>query len=310
MAEIPSIMQVWVGAAAIMAALGGSALLVFWIRRDRTRWTNFHPRRATPTNARLAELSRRRSDRILVPLLDLVGDRLQRLAQPSWLRSDSGLLERSGPHRWLTTRRYSAMKALLFVPGALLGWMMARGLGGDVRLLLAVVVGVLATRAPGLWLARAADRRAAQITRELPDVLDQITIAVGAGLGLDAAINRVATRSRGVLGAELTRAMQDIRVGISRSTALGNLAQRSGSEDLGHLVSALLQGIEMGMPLAPVLEARAVELRRKRRAAAEERAHKLSVKLTFPTAICILPALLLVVIGPAILTVMDSNFGG
>lgn len=304
------IIQLWVGAIAVVASVVALATVVSWSRIDRTRWAHVGRTNRVSTSVRDTELERGASDRLLAPVLDSLADQIAKLLQPAWVDGNQTLLERAGPQRFMTARRLLTLKLLAVPVGALLGSFIASGQPKDLRLLIAVALAIFLNRLPNLWLRRAGSRRSAQITRELPDILDQITISVGAGLGLDAAMGRVAQRSRGILGHELTRTMQDIRIGIDRPVALENLARRTDSEDVSQLVSSLLQGIEMGMPLAPVLEARAAELRRKRRANAEERAHKLSVKMTFPTAVCILPALLLVVIGPAVLSMMESNFGG
>ena len=141
---------------------------------------------------------------------------------------------------------------------------------------------------------------------ELSDSIDQITMSVEAGLGIDAALARAARSRHGIFGFELTRVLQDIQVGLSRDEALDRLLQRSEVADLRHVVLALRQAELYGLPIADILRVQAAELREKRRARAEEQAMKIPVKVVFPLVFCILPALFIVVLGPAVLQIVDQ----
>lgn len=158
-------------------------------------------------------------------------------------------------------------------------------------------------------LAKAAERRAA-IATELADVVDQLAVVVRAGLGLDAAMARVARSSTGTFGEELQRVVQDVRVGMPRADALRSLAERVDLPELGLLVRALVQSDKLGVPLSATLELQANEIRIARRQAAEERAMKLPVKILLPTMLCMLPALMAIVLGPAMLNVYEALVRG
>jgi tight adherence protein C len=139
------------------------------------------------------------------------------------------------------------------------------------------------------------------IARELPDTLDQMTIAVAAGLGFEAAMARAAANGRGPLAQELSRTLQDIAVGRPRRESYGALVRRTQVTELKRFVGAINQADQYGIAIADVLRVQADELRVKRRQKAKEAAMKVPVKVTFPLMLCFLPALLLVVVAPAVM---------
>jgi len=250
-----------------------------------------------------------RSERLVAPLVDAVAAGAYRLLRPSFIDQARSLIEKVGPHRFLTARRLIAIRLLTVLAGVVLGFVLGRGSSSDMRLFYLLVTPLLSWHIPTVYLQRIARTRADEITRDLPDILDQVTISVGAGLGFEAAIARVCQGSRSPLAGELSRTLQDIRVGVERTVAYGALSRRVDSEDLTAVATSVVQSIELGTPLGPVLRARATELRRKRRARADEMAQKLSVKLTLPTAFCILPSIMVVVIGPTVVNVLENGFG-
>lgn len=157
---------------------------------------------------------------------------------------------------------------------------------------------------PNSWLKRRARRRARRITEALPDSLDLTVVCLEAGLGLNATIARVGEERSTMadpLGAEFKRVTHELRDGRSREEALRALGERNGVEDLKTLAALVIQSDRLGASMAKTLRTHADLLRTKRRQRAEEAARKLPVKLLFPIAIFILPALVLMVAGPALL---------
>ena len=140
----------------------------------------------------------------------------------------------------------------------------------------------------------------------MADVLDQITVCVEAGLSFDNAVLRVANGGTGPLPEELGRTLQDVQLGLSRSAALERLLERTDVNDLRSFVHAFNQAERYGIPVAQILRVQSGEIRLKRRQHAEEAAMKLPVKLVFPTVLCILPALFVVVAGPAAIRVVQA----
>lgn len=151
-----------------------------------------------------------------------------------------------------------------------------------------------------------AQKRSERIEIELADTLDQMTIAVEAGLGFDGAMARVGSTGRGPLAEELVRTQQDIQMGSSRKAAFRALAERTDLYDLRRFVRAIIQADTYGMSIAGVLHTQADEMRLKRRQRAEEQAQKVPVKILAPLMLCILPVLFIVVMGPAVLNMIET----
>lgn len=159
---------------------------------------------------------------------------------------------------------------------------------------------------PDLYLYQRAYDRAELLRRGLPDAIDLMTISVEAGLGFDAAIQQVAHRTTGPLAEEFVRVLREMQLGKSRAEALRGLADRCNVDDVRTFVSAMVQADSLGIPIAQVLRVQAGEMRIKRRQRAETRAQQVPVKITVPLIFFILPCLFIPVLGPAVLTMMDS----
>ncbi len=160
---------------------------------------------------------------------------------------------------------------------------------------------------PDVVLRRRADFRQGAIRNELPDVMDQVMINVEAGQSFDAAMSRVANRGTGPAAEEFRRVIQDIRLGMTRREAFDLLLERTDVPELRETVQALGQAEKYGVPLGRVLRVQADELRDKRKQRAEERAMKIPVKILFPLMVCILPALIVVILGPGVIDIIQSG---
>jgi tight adherence protein C len=167
-------------------------------------------------------------------------------------------------------------------------------------LLLGVAGSILGLYLPNLWLRSKIGKRQKAITRALPDALDRMSICVDAGLGFEAAIQKVATQGKNELAMELRRVIGEIRLGVSRSEALRHLAERTGVTDVANFVAVLVQADQMGLALRDVLHTQSVQMRIRRRQRAEEEAHKAPVKMLIPLVLFIFPAMFAVILGPAI----------
>ena len=165
-------------------------------------------------------------------------------------------------------------------------------------------------RLPINWLRRKAAARQGKIQRALPDTLDLITVSVEAGLGLDAALAKVVEKTRGPLRDEFGRVLQEVGLGKVRRIALRDMSSRVDVADLTSFVSAIVQADQMGLGVAEVLRAQADEVRLKRRQRAEETAMKAPVKMLFPLVCFIFPAMMTVLLGPAVYRIYDSIISG
>jgi tight adherence protein C len=141
---------------------------------------------------------------------------------------------------------------------------------------------------------------------ELADTLDQMTIAVEAGLGFESAMARAGANGKGPLAEELVRTLQDIAVGQPRREAYLALAERTGVKDLARFIRAVVQADAYGVSIADVLRTQAQEMRLKRRQRAEEKAMQIPVKVIFPLILCILPTLFIVLLGPAVMDIVAA----
>jgi len=159
---------------------------------------------------------------------------------------------------------------------------------------------------PELRLYSLGIERKAKITLELADTLDQMSIAVEAGLGFDAAMVRVAKNGTGVLAEELIRTLQDVQVGMTRRVAYEDLVARTQVPDLKQFIRSIIQAEAYGLALSSVLNTQAAEMRMKRRMRAEAKAMQIPVKVIFPLMLCILPVLFMVVMGPGVIGIMAS----
>jgi len=161
-------------------------------------------------------------------------------------------------------------------------------------------------RYPLIWLRGKAEARQKKIQRALPDTLDLITVSVEAGLGLDAAISKVVEKTRGPLRDEFGRVLQEITLGKMRRTALRDMAARCDVPDMNSFVSAIVQADQMGLGIADVLRVQSDEVRLRRRQRAEETAQKAPIKMLLPLVLCILPAMMTVLLGPAIWRLVNA----
>jgi tight adherence protein C len=168
------------------------------------------------------------------------------------------------------------------------------GLGG-------LAVGFLA---PEFWLGRKIRARQMAMILQLPDALDLLTISVEAGLGFDAALAKVVEKMDGPLVAEFRQALAEIRMGRLRREALRDVATRADAQPVTNFIGAIVQAEQLGVPIAKVLQIQSQQLRVERRQRAEEAAAKAPVKMLFPMVGCIFPTIFIVILGPAIVTVV------
>jgi tight adherence protein C len=240
---------------------------------------------------------------------------------PGWLRglalrlSPAGItaklqrgLDLAGnPSRW-NPDRVLAVKGLGLVGFAAFGALYGAHRPG-LLIIFATVGAAIGFFLPDLLLYNAGIKRQARLQATLPDAMDMLTICVEAGLGFDAALAQVARNADGPLAAELSRTLQEMQIGKSRTEALHSLAERTTVPELRVFVSSLVQASELGISVASVLREQSAEMRVRRRQRAEERAQKVAVKILFPLVICLFPALFVVIIGPGVIMIAHTLLG-
>jgi tight adherence protein C len=264
-----------------------------------------------PSELREAELAVPFVDRVLDPVLHRFVSVGHRFIPDEQMQTVRHRLDLAGNPKGWDGDRVVALKALAGLVGLTLALLMPPlfGVGALPTLACAAVAAVGCWYGPELWLYQLAYNRSEQIRRDLPDALDLMTISVEAGLAFDAAMDQVARRTRGPLAKEFYRVKQEMQIGASRSEAIRALGERTNVTELRAFLGAMVQADELGVPIAGVLRIQAGEMRVKRSQRAEELAQKVPVKIIFPLVICIMPCLFIVVMGPAVITLV-RNFSG
>jgi tight adherence protein C len=179
-------------------------------------------------------------------------------------------------------------------------------------LALAMIIAALTFFLPNLYLRSQAQKRQTSIERALPDAMDLLVTCVEAGLGLDATISRVADEmviAAPLLAEELRHTALEIQAGVARADGFRRLAERTGVEDLRALSAMLIQTDMFGTSIAKALRVHGESMRVRRSQRAEEKAAMVSVKMTIPLIMCILPSLIAIVMGPAVAMIV-RNFSG
>ena len=188
---------------------------------------------------------------------------------------------------------------------AFIGLTLARSqLRGVELLLMLLVASAIGYYLPNYVLSKAIARRQREIFENFPDALDLMTVCMEAGLGTEAALNKVAedmVHKSPTLSEELRLVNLELRAGSPRDRALRNLAMRTGVEEVEGFVTMIIQADRFGTSIAQSLRVHSETVRTRRRQKAEEAAAKIPLKLLFPLIFCIFPALMLVIIGPAII---------
>lgn len=262
-----------------------------------------------PADLRQREMARSFGERVLVPVVAGAG-RVARRITPLDARDRVAkkLMLAGSPPGW-DAERVIAFKVIVAGVGFVGGLAVGRGLLGLGGLPMVLVVALLAIAGfllPDSMLSRKVAERQKEVLGTLSDTLDLLTISVEAGLSLNAAIAQVVQNVPGVLSSEFARMLQEIQLGVPRTEAFRQLAERTDVEELNSFALAMIQADVFGVSIASVLRTQASQLRIKRRQRAEAKAQQTPVKIVFPLILCILPALFVIIIGPGVIRIMEN----
>lgn len=216
------------------------------------------------------------------------------------------LLSLAGRPASMPLEKLLATKCALALVAGLLSVVLIVASQSSTMILLGLFLTAMGYFNPDLLLYSKGQERQKRLQLELANTLDQMLISVEAGLGFEAAMARAGTNGGGPLADELVRTLQDMQVGRSRRESYLALADRTSVPELRSFVKAIVQADAYGIALSSVLRTQAKVMRVKRRQRAEEKAMKLPVMVLFPLMFCIFPTLFVVVIGPAILNLIDT----
>jgi tight adherence protein C len=243
-------------------------------------------------------------NRVLVPTSEGLRHIGSALAPSGYAQAVRHKLMLAGNPNGMELGRFMAIKLVgtVAVLGLFIAGTAVRPLSSVTWVLVVMPMIVLVFCAPDLWLTGRVAGRKLAIRRALPDMLDMLTISVEAGLGFDQAVAKLVRNTSGPLAEEFGRMLQEIQAGAERGEALRHLSARVEVPELNGFIMAIVQADVFGVSVSSVLRTQAVEMRMKRRQLAEETAQKAPVKLVFPLVLCILPATLIVILGPAAIT--------
>ena len=179
------------------------------------------------------------------------------------------------------------------------------GSAGRSSVLFAVLLGVIGLMLPDALLTIRRRRRRDEILRDLPDALDLLAVSVEAGLGFDGAVAKLVQKLDGAVADEFGFLLAEMRTGVARHDALKRLAERVDAPEIASFASGVIHAEQLGSSMAHLLRVQASDARRRLHGRAEERASRAPVKMIFPTAFLIFPAMFVAILGPAFITLAE-----
>jgi tight adherence protein C len=250
-------------------------------------------------------------ERTLRPLVASLSGRMSRAASSSFTERTEKRLALAGNPGDLRVADWLGVKAVGAIVGAILfavlfGLIGLLGFPFPIGYLLGVAGGLFGYIFPEFWLGGRVKKRQKAILLMIPDTLDLLTISVRAGLGFDAALAKVVEKLKGPLSDEFRRALAEVRVGKARRDALRDIVPRTEVGPLTNFVGAIIQAEQLGVSVSKVLQVQSEQLRIERRQRAEEQAAKAPIKMLFPLVGCIFPSLFIVILGPAIILIVQN----
>lgn len=242
------------------------------------------------------------ADRVVGPAVERLAALALRLNPKASAEAIGARLIAAGLATRISTSQFLAVKAALALAGVVCALLFGIAVSPIAAVAFVPLLGVLGFMLPETFLSIRVRERRERIRSELPDALDLLAVSVEAGLGLDGAIAKLTEHMHGALVDEFALTLGEMRVGEARPDALKRLAERVPAPEVGAFVRSVIQAEQLGISLGRILRVQAADSRLRRQAAAEERAMKAPIKMLFPTAVFILPAMFVVVLGPALLT--------
>lgn len=159
---------------------------------------------------------------------------------------------------------------------------------------------------PDIYLQQKITQRKEEVEKDLPGILDLITVSVEAGTGFDGALLKVVEKSKGILASEFLTVLQECKMGKSRKDALKDMADRVNVEDLSTFIGFIITSEQLGIGISNVMRLQSDQMRRKRRQRAEEKAMKAPVKMMIPMVTCIFPSIFVILLGPAAISLYQA----
>jgi tight adherence protein C len=243
----------------------------------------------------------RRQGRSHGPVTGLIGGLVLKLMPAKTKDNLSRRLLAAGLAEKVSPEAVLAAKGILAVLGLLAGFVLGSKAAPATGVLLGLCFGLLGFLGPDVIVNGRIRDRQERVLAALPDALDLLAVSVEAGLGFDAAVAKLVEYMDGPLIEEFALALNEMRIGESRTEALKRLAKRVDVPELGSFIRAVVQADQLGTSIANILRVQAADARLRRQFAAEEKAMKAPIKMLLPTAMFIFPALFIVILGPILM---------
>jgi tight adherence protein C len=308
--------MIWIVLIAIVLVVVIAVIAVSWRRNARgeeddplqARLAEFI-QRGDVTSLEEIELSQPFSQRVLVPLINRLGEFSARFTPQRAIQSTARQMELAGNPWPIDAATFLAIR---FILGVFLGGLAVVAFLGSTTWSTsdkAMFIGGAAIGGfylPHIMLTTRVTRRQKEIRKAMPDALDLLTICVEAGLGFDAAMSKVAEKWETELSLAFARVIREVQLGKVRRDALKDMADRLGIAEMTSFVAAIIQSEQLGVSMSRVLRIQADQMRVKRRQRAEEEAHKAPIKMIIPMALLIFPTIMIIILTPAAIQIMDS----
>ena len=247
------------------------------------------------------------SERALTPIYNLLSQFLLKATPSHKLAVLNKKLERAGVLKNNTTEKWLFTKCMIILSISTLVFLLTYMIEPSIlkALVMAVIIMLFMNTFFNFNLARKIEIRKKKILKDLPYTLDLITVSVEAGSSFDGAIARVVSSIKGELCDEFAKSLKEIRMGIQRKVALKSMSERCDVKELTTLVTSLIQADDLGVSLARVLRIESSNLRERRKQAAREAAMKAPIKMLFPLIFFIFPSIFIIILGPAVIRIMN-----
>lgn len=267
--------------------------------------------RETPQSLEEIELSLSIRDRIFVPILKWLADTTRRFTPEKQIEETRKKLDMAGLTGQIEPTVFFAMRIgasiFLTLGGFFVFFVASSTFPPWQGTLFTIGSTILGFYFPILWVNSKISKRQTEILKALPDALDLLVICVEAGLGFDAAMGKVYEKWENDLALAFGRVLREIQLGKGRREALKDMSDRMDVPDVTSFVAAIIQADSLGVSMADILRVQSDQMRTKRRQRAEEKAQAAPVKMMIPMVLLIFPSLWIVLLGPAVLSVMESG---
>ena len=243
--------------------------------------------------------------RIFTPAIRGIGRLFGRITPAGAIESLAKKLLIAGNPLGLGAREFYGISIASALLGVYLAFLIIQRGTELINVALSILVLLLLYSFPKVWLQGRVNSRQNKVRKGLPDALDMLSVCATAGLGFDQSLQRVSEYWDTPIGREFGRVINEMEMGLARRDALRNLSDRLEIREIASFVALILQTEQLGMSISDTLHAQAEQMRIERRFRAQEQAQKAPIKMLIPMALLIFPALLAVILGPAIPTLMD-----